>query len=349
MSSRRTQNGKNMPLGDSGSSLELLPNGVEFLFRSPAMLSLHRFARQVANSDAPVLIYGESGTGKELYARLIHALSTRHKKPYVPVNCGVLRGELFADKFFGHEPGAFTGATRLQQGSFELAADGTLFLDEVGEIPASNQVDFLRVLEERSFKRLGGARDLPFIARIVAATNRRLPDMVREGGFRADLYYRLNVIPVSLPPLRERREDIVPLVEHFLALFRHRYHKPDIGLSPDAMKVLAGYSWPGNVRELKNLVERLVLVSESATITPQALPLEMDMQVACAAEHGGPACLSLDAAVKEAEIRAIRRAYAAAGGSKAETAKLLDISPRTLRLKVSQYGLKLALRDTAEG
>ncbi len=336
------QSGKNLPLDDLDPSLEEhLPGGTSFLFRSVGMHALRRVAAQVAASDAPVLIVGESGTGKELFARFIHALSGRRSKPYVPVNCGVLKDELFADKFFGHEPGAFTGANRLQKGSFEIAEDGTLFLDEVGEIPPQNQVDFLRVLEEKRFKRLGGEKDLFFRARIVAATNRRLQDMVREGSFRADLFYRLNVIPIAVPPLRERREEIPFLAEHFMELFCHRYHKKDLSLTPDTLKVLAGYSWPGNVRELKNLIERLVLMSDAGLIRPTDLPLEMDMEVAASAYLEGPACLSLDAAVKEAEMRAIRRAFRAAGGSKNETARILQISPRTLRHKVSAYGLKL--------
>jgi len=317
------------------------PGGVEFIFRSAVMRHLHRVAAQVAPSDAPVLITGESGTGKELFARLLHTLSTRAGKTYMPVNCGVLKGELFADKFFGHEPGAFTGAVRLQRGSFELAEDGTLFLDEVGEIPGVNQVDFLRVLEEKRFRRLGGAKDLPFRARIVAATNRVLQDMVREGAFRADLFYRLNVIPIAIPPLRERSEDIPLLAAHFLDHYRVRYHRPDMVLAPDTMRVLAHYSWPGNVRELRNLIERLVLLHEGGAITPADLPLEMEMEVGCVPGGEGPANLSLDAAVKEAEIRAIRRAFKAAGGSKAETARLLDISPRTLRWKLAQLRLKL--------
>ncbi len=197
------------------------------------------------------------------------------------------------------------------------------------------------MLEEKRFRRLGGAKDLPFRARIVAATNRVLQDMVREGGFRADLFYRLNVIPIAIPPLRERREDIPLLAAHFLDHYRVRYHRPDMELSEDTVKVLVNYSWPGNVRELKNLIERLVLLHEGGAITPADLPLEMEMEVACTPGSEGPACLSLDAAVKEAEIRAIRRAFKAASHSKAETARLLQISPRTLRWKLAQLRLKL--------
>ena len=326
------------------------------LFRSEAMRALYRVAVQVAGSDAPVLLTGESGTGKEIFARLLHTLSNRSGRPFIPVNCGVLSGELFADKFFGHEPGAFTGATRLQKGSFEMAADGTLFLDEVGEIPLPNQVDFLRVLEERTFKRLGGEKDLGFRARIVAATNRALPDMVRAGRFRPDLFYRLNVIPIALPSLRERSDDIAPLAEYFLWLFGHHYHRPNLRLSPGALTLLTRHPWPGNVRELKNLMERAALLHKTdGPVLPEDLPLEIRLECghelpqhighahAPLAHLDGPHDddLSLDTVVRRAETNAMMRAYKAANGSKQRAAELLGISPRTLRHKLAQYGLKL--------
>ncbi len=340
MSMAATLSGNFLPASDD-DVLHLGPEGPAFLFRSPAMRALRRVAGQVAGSDAPILVYGESGTGKELFSRMIHNLSNRREKPFVPVNCGVLRGELFADKFFGHEAGAYTGANRRQKGSFEAAEDGTLFLDEVGEIPQTNQADFLRVLEQRTFRRLGGEKDLPFSARIVAATNRSLPEMVQTGLFRADLYYRLNVVPIALPALRDRREDILPLAEHFLGLFRHRYHKHGLSLRPCARHALEEHQWPGNVRELKNLMERVVLLHPDGTdILAADLPLEMRCDPASGAGDEEPECLSLDAAVRQAEIRAIRRAMAAAGGSKARAAGLLQISPRTFRHKVAHLGLR---------
>ncbi len=322
-------------------------NEAGLLFRSDAMRSLYRVAIQVAGSDAPVLLTGESGTGKEIFARLLHTLSNRSGRPFVPVNCGVLTGELFADKFFGHEPGAFTGATKLQKGSFELAADGTLFLDEVGEIPLTNQVDFLRVLEERTFKRLGGEKDLGFRARIVAATNRALPDMVRAGRFRADLFYRLNVIPIALPSLRERNEDVPPLAEYFLWLFGHHYHRANLRLSAEALTLLSRHHWPGNVRELKNLMERVALLHTSDDpVRPEDLPLEMRLELGRESLHPShhaidPEELNLDAVVRRTEIQTMLRAYRHAGGSKQRTAELLGISPRTLRHKLAQYKLKL--------
>ncbi len=339
--------GKKLPIrAVPDTEAEVLDLGAEegvgkFVFRSKAMRDIYRLATQVAGSDASILIYGESGTGKELFARLVHRLSDRRQRPFVPVNCGVLKGELFADKFFGHEAGAFTGAQRPRKGSFELADDGTLFLDEVGEIPPTNQVDFLRVLEEKTFKRLGGERNLPFAARIVAATNRFLPEMVACGEFRADLYYRLNVVPVALPPLRERPDDIPHLAEYFFALFRHRYHKHDLRLDPATLKALAGYAWPGNVRELRNLTERLVLLSPESLIRPEHLPLEMRLASGRPAAKRETATLTLEAAVREAEVGAILRAWREAGGSKARLAELLDVSPRTLRYKLAEYGLKL--------
>ncbi len=321
----------------------------EFVFHSPSMRTVYSVATQVAGSDASVLIYGESGTGKELFARLLHTLSDRAARPFVAVNCGVLQGELFADKFFGHEAGAFTGAQRPRKGAFEAAEAGTLFLDEVGEIPPANQTDFLRVLEERSFRRMGSERDMPFQARIVAATNRPLLQMVQEKQFRADLFYRLNVVPVSLPPLRQRKEDIPVLTEHILARLRHRYHRPDLTLHPDVMRLFYEYHWPGNVRELRNLLERLVLLAAESYIAADNLPL--DMQLASARPPAaytphmpsseGPVSLTLEAAVQEAEIRAILRAFRHAGGHKGRTAETLGISERSLRYKMSEHRLRL--------
>ena len=315
-----------------------------FLFRSGAMRSIYAIATQVAGSDASVLIYGESGTGKELFARLLHTLSDRNGAPFVPVNCGILQGELFADKFFGHEAGAFTGAQRQVKGAFEAAGNGTLFLDEVGEIPPANQVDFLRVLEERSFRRMGGGKDMPFRARIVAATNRPLAAMVREGRFRADLFYRLNVVPVCLPPLRERKEDIPLLARHCFSLFCHRYHRHGLELHPEVLAVFDRYAWPGNVRELRNLMERLVLLTHDGRVTAENLPIEMRMglgrggAIQPEGETAAEACdLSLDAAVREAEARAILRALKHAGGHKGKTAELLGISQRSLRYKMAEY------------
>jgi two-component system response regulator AtoC len=344
---RKKQTGKNLPPVHARSTAEMLDLGTEdglgkFIIQSQSMRELYRLATQVAGADATILIYGESGTGKELFARLVHQLSGRRHKPFVPVNCGVLKGELFADKFFGHEIGAFTGAQRQRKGSFELAANGTLFLDEVGEVPLHNQVDFLRVLEEKTFRRLGGEKILPFEARIVAATNRLLQDMVLGGEFRADLYYRLNVVPVTLPPLRERTDDIPVLAQYFLGIYGHRYHKPEVTMTSATLELLCDYSWPGNVRELRNLIERLVLLSTDLTIDPSHLPLEMRLTSHLSSIPSTDlSVMTLEAAVRQAEVAAIIRAWQEAGGSKAKLAEILRISPRSLRYKLAEYELKL--------
>ena len=316
----------------------------EFVFRSAAMRELYVVATQVAGSDASVLIHGESGTGKELFARLLHSLSDRNARPFVPMNCGVLQGELFADKFFGHEVGAFTGANRQRKGAFEMAGTGTLFLDEVGEIPPLNQVDFLRVLEERSFRRMGGEKDIPFQARIVAATNKPLNRLVQEGAFRADLFYRLNVVPILLPPLRDRKEDIPLLTERIFDFFRHRYHRHDLTLRKEVLDIFSQYPWPGNVRELRNLLERLVLLATDGEISAGSLPLEMRFSpggghATTGAEDSDAGGFLLDAALREAEIRAIVRALAHTGGHKGKAAEALGISPRSLRYKLAEYKL----------
>lgn len=326
--------------------------GLSFVFRSSAMQRLYAVAQQVASADASILVFGESGTGKELFARLIHDLSSRNARPFVAVNCGIWQGELFANKFFGHESGAFTGASRQRKGAFEMAGRGTLFLDEVGEIPFSNQTDFLRVLEEKRFRRMGGEKEIPFEARIVAATNRPLQQMVQSGAFRADLFYRLNVIPVFLPPLRERTSDIRPVTEHLLEHFKLLYHKPNASLHEDVYALFESYLWPGNVRELRNLLERLILLSGDTVIRMDDMPLELLLDAARGAGGGtaaaqadeqasAPESLRLATAVKEAEIRAILRAFKHAGGHKGNTAAVLGISERSLRYKLSEYRLPI--------
>ncbi len=335
--------GNSLPIeGAVSPQRETLQNGTDFLLLSGVMQRLRVLASQVASSDAPVLIHGETGTGKELFARLIHDMGIRAKKPFVAVNCGVHEGELFADKFFGHEQGAFTGAHRMSQGCFELASEGTLFLDEVGEIPGANQADFLRVLEEKRFRRIGGQRDIPFQARIVAASNRDLQEMVGQGQFRADLFYRLNVIPVVLPPLRARKEEVVPLARHFLTHYGDKYHRPGVRFAPETEQALAAYQWPGNVRELKNLVERIALLAPEGVLGPEHLPLELRSAAAVevGVPHEVPEDLSLDRARREAEVRVILKAMRATGGNKGEAARLLGVSPRTLRYKFAEYALR---------
>lgn len=351
----RKRVGKKLPQAVAPSEAQVLELGTEeglgkFVIQSRSMRDLYRLATQVAGSDATILVYGESGTGKELFARLVHQLSGRRAKPFVPVNCGVLKGELFADKFFGHEAGAFTGAQRQRKGSFELAADGTLFLDEVGEIPPANQVDFLRVLEEKTFRRLGGERPLPFDARIVAATNRVLHKMVAAAEFRADLYYRLNVIPVTLPPLRERVDDIPPLAEYFLAMYRHRYHKPGVRLAPATLDALCDYPWPGNVRELEHVIERACVLCQGTTLGADQLPGEivgyrLPAPEVAPVEREGASAAVLPAAADLPPSERILQALRRAGGNKAKAARLLGIDRTTLYRKIRELHLDLSQID----
>jgi two-component system response regulator AtoC len=228
--------------------------------------------KRIAAYEASVLIYGESGTGKELLARIIHQISPRREEIFVPVNCGSLSGELFESKLFGHEAGAFTGANRQSKGRFEQAHKGSLFLDEVSEISSRNQVNFLRVLEDGWFRRIGGQRPIKADVRIIAATNKDLAQEVRQGNFRKDLYYRLHVIPINLLPLRERREAIPHFVQHFLDRFALLHGKSRVRVSRQVMRLLLDYHWPGNVRQLKNFMERLFIIAASETIQLEHLP-----------------------------------------------------------------------------
>jgi transcriptional regulator with GAF, ATPase, and Fis domain len=242
--------------------------------RSASMFRIFRLIENLDESDATVLLTGESGTGKEMVARAIHVHSQRRNKPFVAVNCGALPGELLESELFGHVRGAFTGAIRDRVGRFELADGGTIFLDEVGDLPLQLQVKLLRVLQERTFERVGESRTRSSDARVIAATNRDLRREVAEERFRDDLYYRLRVVPIEIPPLRERREDIEPLARHLLSRVNRR-HNRNLRLSPDAMQNLLRYRWPGNVRELENALEYAVAVTRGQTILPASLPQEV--------------------------------------------------------------------------
>ncbi|AEY02431.1 FleQ protein [Oceanimonas sp. GK1] len=244
----------------------------EFLVgESPAMQSVKGLIRQVADKQANVLLLGESGTGKEVIARAIHSLSQQADGPFVPINCGAIPAELLESELFGHEKGAFTGAVSARKGRFELADGGTLFLDEIGDMPLPMQVKLLRVLQERSFERVGGTRPIKANVRVIAATHRDLEVMIGEQRFREDLYYRLNVFPITAPPLRERREDLPLLLTELVS--RHRSeHRVELGFSPAAVQTLQGYRWPGNVRELSNLVERMMILRPNQQVEPGDLP-----------------------------------------------------------------------------
>ncbi len=289
---------------------------------------------RVAPSDATVLIRGESGTGKELIAKAIHYASPRAEGPLVTVNCAALPENLLESELFGHEKGAFTGASALRRGRFELAHGGSLFLDEIGDVPPHLQVKLLRVLQEREIERVGASRPLPVDVRLIAATHRDLEEMVRRGEFRDDLYYRINVVTIAVPPLRERREDIPPLLEHFLEKFARANGKTIRGLTREARDALLRYDYPGNVRELENLIERAVVLTRDEVIGAGDLPLSLTER-----EKETTDAASLTAAVEGLERRLIRAALARADGVQTRAAELLGISERVLRYKLKKYGL----------
>ncbi|MCA1905011.1 MAG: sigma-54 dependent transcriptional regulator [Desulfarculus sp.] len=305
---------------------------------SRPMRQIFELVEKVAATKATVLITGESGTGKELIARAIHQRSPRAEEPFVPVNCMALSETLLESELFGHEKGAFTGAVGRRKGRFELADKGTLFLDEVGEIAPSLQVKLLRVLQERTFERVGGNQPLSVDVRIVAATNRDLAQAVAAGQFREDLFYRLNVVRLELPPLRERKEDLPALVAHFVRRYAAEVGRNPPGVSPEAMQLIYDYAWPGNVRELENALERAVIMS-GAEIRPQDLPLEVRPAAAEVGAPGLPQDMTINEAVEDLERRMILRALEQAGGVAAHAAEALGLTKSNLAYKMKKYGL----------
>ncbi|MCA9177858.1 MAG: sigma-54-dependent Fis family transcriptional regulator [Planctomycetales bacterium] len=293
--------------------------------------------RQVADTDATVLIHGESGTGKELIARAIHDLSDRSTGPFIAVNLGALPETLLESELFGHEKGSFTGASRRKPGCFEQSTGGTLFLDEITEIPAKSQVDLLRVLETGQYTRVGGEEAMESDARIVSATNRDIPQLVEDGTFREDLYYRLNIVPIEVPPLRQRREDIPLLADHFLTHFCKRHRREEKLIDPNAMEILCRSSWPGNVRQLRNVIERLVVTVPRTEISPNDLPAELAGKQS--APPSAAPVQSLAEVAEAAEKEAIEAALAANDFHREQTAKALGVSVRTLHYKMNRYGL----------
>ena len=308
------------------------------IYQSHKMAELLKLAARVAASQATVLIQGETGTGKELLARLIHQLSPRSAAPMIAINCAAIPETLLESELFGHERGAFTGAVQRRLGRVEQAHGGTLFLDEVSEFPLGTQVKLLRFLQEREFQRVGGERTLKADVRIISATNRDLEAMVQEGAFREDLYYRLNVVSLRLPPLRERREDIPLLVDHFMQRFARENHRVITGLSREARDLLVKYDYPGNVRELENIIERAVVISRGPIITTADLPFfESLPQVA--PSLSGPSA-SLPEALESLERRMIQEAMTQTEGNQTQAARLLGLSERMLRYKLKKYNLK---------
>jgi two-component system response regulator FlrC len=307
---------------------------VQLGYGAPAMLPVEKALRKVAATDATVLLLGESGAGKEVAAQAVHVWSGRAAGPFVAVNCAALAESLLESELFGHEKGSFTGAHARQRGRIELAEGGTFFLDEVGELKSSLQAKLLRVLQEKRFERVGGRQTVEANVRWIAATNRDLAAMVREGTFREDLYHRLAVFPVRLPPLRERREDIAPLAERLLRRIAASLGRPGLRLSDDAHRALGAAAWPGNVRELANALERSAILADGETITADDLAILSPMMPAEQAAGGGDL-----ASMEEVERDAIRRALAASAGNRRQTAARLGIGLRTLYEKLKRYGI----------
>ncbi|MFO8070368.1 MAG: sigma-54 dependent transcriptional regulator [Polyangia bacterium] len=308
--------------------------------RSPAMDRVFELISKVAEVRSTVLITGESGTGKELVARAIHDASPHAGGEFVAVNCGAIPENLLESELFGHGRGAFTDAHSNKPGLFEEASGGTLLLDEVGELPFQLQVKLLRTLQESKIRRLGETKDREVDVRLIAATNRDLGERVAEGGFREDLYYRLNVLPIHLPPLRERREDILLLVEHFLERCNERLDTDVHGVCPEAERMLLSYDWPGNVRELENVIERAVVLTDGERVVADDLPdrLQESRDPVRASLASGE--LSIKKTVRVIEEELIRRALAETGGNRTAASKILEISHRALLYKIKDYGVE---------
>jgi two-component system response regulator AtoC len=329
VSARRAKKVPSIPVATAG-----------LLTRSPAMREVQAVLERAAQSECTLLLLGESGTGKEVAARMVHSKSARAARPFVAIHCAALPDGLLESELFGYERGAFTGAASRKPGRLELADGGTLLLDEIGETSAATQVKLLRILQDKTFERLGGVTTIRANVRFIAATNRDLASRVQQGQFREDLYYRLSVCPVHLPPLRERSEDIVPLVEHFTEV--HCQGRTRVVFASDALGLLARHPWPGNVRQLQNFVERMVLLSDSATIgrdaVVEALGGAADRSSTTPADaSAGDA--SLDMSRRGAEREAVRKALERAGGNRTQAARLLGVSRRTLYNKLAEHAL----------
>jgi DNA-binding NtrC family response regulator len=316
--------------------LETTTRFTQMVGESEPLLRVYSLVEMVADSDVTILLTGESGTGKELVARAIHLKSRRADGPFVTLNCGALPENLFESELFGYEKGAFTGATTNKMGRFELANGGSLLLDEVGELSLKSQVDFLRVLETKEFRRLGGTKIVKVDTRIVAATNRNLEEAVKEGHFREDLYYRLNVVPIHLPPLRERGDDIPLLVDRFMEEFSAQHRRDPKEISREALRLLRLYAWPGNIRQLRNLIERLVVTVKDPLIEADHLPEEIQ----ASREDARTMVVSLGSPLKDIEREAIRRTLTEVTNHREKAAKLLGISLRALQYKIKEYGIR---------
>jgi transcriptional regulator with GAF, ATPase, and Fis domain len=319
--------------------------------RSPRMRAVFDFVRVIAGSESTVLVTGESGTGKEVIAQVLHYTGPRRHQPFVAVSCALFSEQLIESELFGHERGAFTGAIRDRQGRFELARDGTIFLDDIDDVPLPMQVKLLRVLQNRTIERLGGTRTVPINVRIITGSKRDLKQLVAEGKFREDLYYRLNVLPINLPPLRERREDIPVLMEAFLRRYFRRKGEDLPVLSPVVQQTFLRYRWPGNVRELENACERIAqtctcgsvrlgCVSASVLFSPDVQNALTEVVPASDESEQAPASISLDDRLREVESNLISWALNVSGGNKSKAAELLKIKRSTLGDRITRCGLR---------
>jgi len=304
---------------------------------SEKMEEVLNLAGRAAGSKASVLLRGESGTGKEIIARAIHFSGPRKNHSFIPVNVAAIPENLVESEFFGHEKGSFTGADRQRRGRFEQADQGTLFIDEIGDIPVASQVKLLRVLQEQSFERVGGSEVIDVNVRIIAATSQDLETMIKQGTFREDLYYRLNVVSVSIPPLRERREDIPLLIDHFLDKYRKQENKDIHSVSKEAMDILMKHDYPGNVRELENIIQRGVVMARTELVTTEDLPSSIGELTS---EADVKMTGSLEQSVENLEKNMIRHALRESNGNQSQAARSLDISERTLRYKMKKYKMK---------
>jgi DNA-binding NtrC family response regulator len=320
--------------------LAALAPGTDMIGSAPVMQKVFELVKKVAPSNASVVISGESGTGKEVVARAIHNLSPRKDKAFVALNCSAIPATLIESELFGYERGAFTGADQRRLGNFELAHTGTLFLDEIGELPLELQAKFLRVLEERKIRRLGGRGEVEVDVRVICATNRDLKEEIQRGRFREDLYFRLHVFTILLPPLKERREDIPLLVHLFIEKFNGETGKHVQGVSPAAMAILQGYAWPGNIRELRNTVERAMILVDGEVIGEEQLPPDMHSSRPEAATLRVPLGMPIDKVEKDYIIASLQRN----GGNKARTAEILGISEKTLYNKLNRYAAEARSR-----
>ncbi len=315
----------------------------DIIGRSPKMQAVYQMIETVAANSSTVLVNGESGTGKELVARAIHNLSARRDRPFVSVNCGAFTETLLESELFGYVKGAFTGAQTNRKGLFEAADSGTIFLDEIGEMTLAMQVKLLRVLQERRIRRVGGTEELPVDTRIIAATNRDLEKMVKSGEFREDLYYRVSVIPLELPPLRQRREDIADLVQHFLTKFAAQSGQPIKHCHPEVVRYLEEYDWPGNVRELENTIERAVALEMNEEIQPTRLPeriLRYSPQQASGELNLPDTGIDLENYLRELEKSYLLEALRRTGGNQTRAAELLHMTVRSLRHCLDKYGIR---------